>query len=680
MISLVFEVLNATLGTLIGQIKSGVEQADKAQKASLALGQSLGGLSKQLTTSDKLQKNFNRVAKDTAARTDRTLDSVRKGTEELSNSLKVTTTKLGKEYRIAGDTFKETVGNLNKGFEEMVRMGIIDRGKPIKEMTVDNLRGDFTQRMGTVLEGLQAGIELDEIDGSIGDLINEQMLLGGDVKGTAKSLAFLNTTMRMDTRQRDNLVEALRDTRDKFTVSIDTLVDSVDAIKQFIPLFKSAGMENAVGGIIKAAGQLGPEMQQQFKDFAQLMFDPSFEAMQKRSILGVQGFTRAIQGLDEAGVQKAFMEAAQQSSRVVDSMAGDLGTMVEGFSVPVNALGNVAFSIKALGEMDPRKIKESVERVDFANQISVLFDEIFAPFDKFVFSELYDQVLSVTKAMKTVLTPVVQGFASKLSMLFRDDKNVADLFINIYNSMAQIANLFISLAESILSNVGSITDSILGMMKFLPGGDKVVSSLKEGFLRRQRQNPEFAADIEKRDELEKALAEYLQTAPGPRFTPKGETYRSSRRTSDETIMVVGGVTGPRSKFEAELSKVKEDIKKKESGWTGNLGTAFIGLAETLEGISIPLIGAESRREITNALLGDIKENTEDPPDFAEPTMLMTESVKSLGDTLLAITLSNYDEERDIALASLKAQVDIATAIDRDIPPGPGATAIAGGAK
>ena len=51
MLALTFEILNATLGTLIGQIKTQVEQADKAQKASLALGQSLGGLTKQLTIS-----------------------------------------------------------------------------------------------------------------------------------------------------------------------------------------------------------------------------------------------------------------------------------------------------------------------------------------------------------------------------------------------------------------------------------------------------------------------------------------------------------------------------------------------------------------------------------------------------------------------------------------------------
>jgi len=515
MLALTFEILNATLGTLIGQIKTQVEQADKAQKASLALGQSLGGLTKQLTISDKLQKNFNKSAKDSAARTESALRDVRKGTDELARSLNATTAKIGtlgdlkestdklsKSYKesttklgtdlgpikdvaknndslgerlsklnitmdrqgsVLRTSFSESVSKLNQDFNDLVSRGVIDRDKPIKELMVDQFRGDFTQRLGVVFEGLRAGIELDEINGSIGDLINEQMLLGGDVKGTAKSLAFLNTTMRMDTRQRNTLVETLRDTRDKFTVSIDTLVESVDAIKQFIPLFKSAGMESAVGGLVKAAGQLGPEMQQQFKDFAQLMFDPSFEAMQKRSILGVQGFTRAIQGLDEAGVQKAFMDAARQSSRVVDSMAGDLGTMIEGFSVPVNALGNVAYSIKALGEMDPRKVQKQIERANFADQISVLFDEILEPFDKVVFTELYGSIASFMRSLNTVLVPKVQEFSNKLSTLIRDPEAIARVFINIYNSMAKIANLFVSLASLLLNKVGGILDELINI-------------------------------------------------------------------------------------------------------------------------------------------------------------------------------------------------------------------------
>jgi len=681
MIALVFEALNATLGTLIGQIKSGVEQADKAQKASLALGLSLGGLSKQITVSDKLQKNFNRSAKESAARTERTLDGVRKGTEELSNSLKITTTQLGKEYRIAGDTFKETVGNLNKGFEEMVRMGIIERGKPTREMVTDQFRGDFTQRMGTVFEGLQAGIEIDEINSSIGDLINEQILLGGDVKGTAKSLAFLNTTMRMDTRQRDNLVEALRDTRDKFTVSIDTLVDSVDAIKQFIPLFKSAGMENAVGGIIKAAGQLGPEMQQQFKDFAQLMFDPSFEAMQKRSILGVQGFTRAIQGLDEAGVQKAFMAAAQQSSRVVDSMAGDLGTMIEGFSVPVNALGNVAFSIKALGEMDPRKMKEAMQRVSFADQINVLFDELFEPIDRTVFTELYESVLTFMKGLNAVLIPRVREFAQKIRFALQDPEAITKIFLKIYNSMASIANLFISLASTLLANISPIidfaTDFLGGSIDKKLGGASTFQTFNpfsnEGTLSGKmhkeylKGNKEHQADIARLGELREGLHDVIG----------GHVPQLKQLRGINEFINIGGEEKTGRDFYNELIEVKKAIKsREEESPIERISEPLRLLSETLKPLRLPKVTFE---EMQNTL-ADIKDNTEEPPDFAEPTMLMTESVKSLGDTLLAITLSNYDEERDIALASLKAQVDIATAIDRDIPPGPGATAIAGGAK
>lgn len=679
MLALTFELLNATLGTLIGQIKSGVEQADKAQKTSLALGQSLGGLSKQITVSDKLQTKFNKAAKDSAARTQGALKDVRTGTEQLSRSLEITTTKLGTQYRIAGDTFKETVNNLNKGFEDLVQKGIVDRGKPIREMATDQLRGDFTQRLGTIVEGLTAGIELDEIDGSIGKLINEQMLLGGDVKGTAKSLAFLNTTMRMDTKQRGTLVETLRDTRDKFTVSIDTLVESVDAIKQFIPLFKSAGMDSAVGGLVKAAGQLGPEMQQQFKDFAQLMFDPSFEAMQKRSILGVQGFTKAIQGMDEAGVQKTFMDAARQSSRVVDTLAGDLGTMLEGFSVPVNALGNVAYSIKALGEMDPRKMQKQLERANFADQITVLFDELFAPVDSVVFTELYGSIVNFMKSMNAVLIPKVQEFANKISLALKDPEAITKTFLKIYNSMATIANLFISLASTLLANISPVidfvTDFIGGAVDKKMGGSsffETFNPLSKGTTLSGKMNAEYLkndkqhqADIARLDELRGALHDVI----GNHVPLNKQVIRMKEFTN------IGGEVKTGRDFYIEMQEVKKAIKSREENPGQRLTEPLRLLSETLKPLQLPHVTFE---QIQNTL-ADIKDNTEEPLDFAEPTMIMTESVKSLGDALLAITLSNYDEERDIALASLKAQVDIANKINQDISPGPAAT-LMGGAK
>jgi len=674
-VALVFEALTATLGTLIGQIKSGVEQADKAQKASLALGQSIGGLSKQITISDKLQKNVNKAAKDSAARTESALRDVKTGTEQLSQSLEITTTKLGTQYRIAGDTFKETVNNLNKGFEELIQRGVIERGKPTREMVTDQFRGDFTQRLGTIVEGLKAGIEIDEIDKSIGGLINEQMLLGGDVKATAKFLALLNTTMRMDTRQRSELVETLRDTRDKFGVSIDVLVESVDAIKQFIPLFKSAGMENAVGGLIKAAGQLGPEMQQQFKDFAQLMFDPSFEAMQKRSILGVQGFTRAIQSLDEAGVQKAFMAAAQQSSRVVDSMAGDLGTMIEGFSVPVNALGNVAFSIKALGEMDPRKLKEAIQRVSFADQINVLFDELFEPIDSVVFTELYQSVVTFMKGLNAVLIPRVREFAERIRFALQDPEAITKIFLKIYNSMANIANLFIGLASTLLANISPLidfaTDFIGGTIdKKLGGspwyqtynplseGTTLSGKMREEFLKNNKQHQ---ADIKRLEKLSEITNQSAREAAS-----RGENFNRKPVIMDGQATTLGRLI-------EEQTALRKKVTQMEENPTERISEPLRLLSESLKPLRLPQVTFE---EMQNTL-ADIKDNTEEPPDFAEPTMIMTESVKSLGDTLLAITLSNYDEERDIALASLKAQVDIATAVDRDIPPGPGATAIGG---
>tara|TARA_R100000951_G_scaffold65649_2_gene55399 strand:- start:26728 stop:28764 length:2037 start_codon:yes stop_codon:yes gene_type:complete len=678
MLALTFELLNATLGTLIGQIKSGVEQADKAQKTSLALGQSLGGLSKQITVSDKLQTKFNKAAKDSAARTQGALKDVRTGTEQLSRSLEITTTKLGTQYRIAGDTFKETVNNLNKGFEDLVQKGIVDRGKPIREMATDQLRGDFTQRLGTIVEGLTAGIELDEIDGSIGKLINEQMLLGGDVKGTAKSLAFLNTTMRMDTKQRGTLVETLRDTRDKFTVSIDTLVESVDAIKQFIPLFKSAGMDSAVGGLVKAAGQLGPEMQQQFKDFAQLMFDPSFEAMQKRSILGVQGFTKAIQGMDEAGVQKTFMDAARQSSRVVDTLAGDLGTMLEGFSVPVNALGNVAYSIKALGEMDPRKMQKQLERANFADQITVLFDELFAPVDSVVFTELYGSIVNFMKSMNAVLIPKVQEFANKISLALKDPEAITKTFLKIYNSMATIANLFISLASTLLANISPIIDfatTFIGKTidKKLGGSSwlQTINPMSKGTTLSGKMNAEYLknneqhqADIKRLEKLREITTQATLEA-----LPRKENLHTKPITlADGRVTTLGSLI-------KEQTALRKKVTQMEENPTERISEPLRLLSQTLKPLQLPHITFE---QIQNTL-ADIKDNTEEPPDFAEPTMIMTESVKSLGDALLAITLSNYDEERDIALASLKAQVDIANKINQDISPGPAAT-LMGGAK
>ena len=746
MLALTFELLNATLGTLVGQIKTQVEQADKAQKASLALGQSLGGLTRQLTLSDKLQKNFNKSAKDSAAKTESALRDVRRGTDELARSLDATTSKIGtlgdlkestdklsRSYKEStnklgtdlgpikdvakrddslaerisklditmdrqGDltrtSFSETVDKLNKDFNELVSRGVIDRDKPITELMVDQFRGDFTQRLGVVFEGLRAGIELDEINGSIGNLINEQMLLGGDVKGTAKSLAFLNTTMRMDTRQRDVLVETLRDTRDKFTVSIDTLVQSVDAIKQFIPLFKSAGIDSAVGGLVKAAGQVGPELQQQFKDFAQLVFDPSFEAMQKRSILGIQGFTKAIQGMDEAGVQKAFMDAARQSSRVVDSMAGNLENMIEGFSVPVNALGNVAFSIKALGEMDPRKMQKQIERANFANQISVLFDEILEPFDKVIFTELYGSIASFMKAMNTVLVPKVQEFANKLSTLIRDPEAIAKVFINIYNSMAKIANLFISLASVLLDNVGGLIDELVMIGSSPPMkawkaisdgenpftyktmGEKMESQLREnitGPLKKQRD--ELKTQLEQQGIItrfgymsyEAEKKKFDRAVEVLKTNDRGETYTMYKR---QTMMGAEGV--------AMLKDLEQQIEEAKSvSLEDNIGTVIQGVSQMLDEFKIAQLDPDEQLRVISEYLKEIEVNTEEPVDFSEPTMIMNESMKSLSDTLLTITLSNYDEERDIALASLKAQVDIADRVNRDIPTRSDATLIGG---
>jgi hypothetical protein len=148
---------------------------------------------------------------------------------------------------------------------------------------------------------------------------------------------------------------------------------------------------------------------------------------------------------------------------------------------------------------------------------------------------------------------------------------------------------------------------------------------------------------------------------------KGEIYSKYKH---ETMMAADGF--------AMLKDLERQIEEARSGsFEDNFGTVVQGVSQMLDEFKIEQLNPDEQLRIMNEYLNDIKENTEEPPDFAEPTMIMTESVKSLGDTLLAITLSNYDEERDIALASLKAQVDIANVIGKDIPPGPGATAIGG---
>ena len=49
---------------------------------------------------------------------------------------------------------------------------------------------------------------------------------------------------------------------------------------------------------------------------------------------------------------------------------------------------------------------------------------------------------------------------------------------------------------------------------------------------------------------------------------------------------------------------------------------------------------------------------------------METSIQSLGDAIMAVTLSNIDEERDIALAQLRQLVEINEATPGDMPTAP----------
>lgn len=329
--------------------------------------------------------------------------------------------------------------------------------------SIKGLRGSFGTRLQAGLAALNAGFQ-GNIE-SVGKLINQQQLTGGNFRKTAAGLAKLETAMGLTRGQTSDLAEAMLETSQTFGVSTDKLVASLDALSESMPILTEAGLAGVPGAVAAMAGRVGPQMEQELKRVMGFLFDPSMETQGKLAALGL-GNLRERMAAGQNPLD-AFLDAIPQASNVIGQLGGDLSQFYAGFSVPLKMFGPVAKDFIALQKaMSARNMVEVRNQAEFFEQISVLKSEILAPLDMVFSQKLYPATLKFVQIIKESLSPLVERIRGKIEEIFSDPEEAFKGFID-YADLIQTQ--LINAVNSLITGVNFFTEAAIRFVEFIDG-------------------------------------------------------------------------------------------------------------------------------------------------------------------------------------------------------------------
>ena len=488
--------------------------------------------------------------------------------------------------------------------------------------SIKGLRGSFGTRLQAGLAALNAGFQ-GNIE-SVGKLINQQQLTGGNFRKTAAGLAKLETTMGLTRGQTSDLAEAMLETNQTFGVSTDKLVASLDALSESMPILTEAGLAGVPGAVAAMAGRVGPQMEQELKRVMGFLFDPSMETQGKLAALGLGNLRERMSSGQNP--LDAFLDAIPQASNVIGQLGGDLSQFYAGFSVPLKMFGPVAKDFIALQKaMSARNIVEISNQAEFFEQIGVLKNEILAPLDQIFSEKFFPVVLNFVKILKEATTPLVQQGVEKLKEFLSNPKEALGIFARVIDpivtKMAEVTNVLINSMNVAARAMLSFTDRLV-MLKLVDPAT-------------------LDGDLYKNIEFQRKRAKELDFQVKNMLTQEdlfGRKSPHAHLTGKARERMLDSLTIAKKIAEANVKTLEERAGK------------FI--KEALLGDGIPNVPVPERmfQSAMERLATETAENTAVTAEHTDPDKLkdkipfmLDASITSLGDALLAISRRAVEE-------------------------------------
>ena len=480
--------------------------------------------------------------------------------------------------------------------------------------SIKGLRGSFGTRLQAGLAALNAGFQ-GNIE-SVGKLINQQQLTGGNFRKTAAGLAKLETTMGLTRGQTSDLAEAMLETSQTFGVSTDKLVASLDALSESMPILTEAGLAGVPGAVAAMAGRVGPQMEQELKRVMGFLFDPSMETQGKLAALGLGNLRERM----SAGQNPldAFLDAIPQASNVIGQLGGDLSQFYAGFSVPLKMFGPVAKDFIALQKaMSARNMVEVRNQAEFFEQISVLKSEILAPLDRLFSDKLFPKVLQFVDLLGRVAKPIIEDIEKGLTEFFEDPGVKFKTFIGFLD---ETALNFTKVINGLITGVNFMTEA---MITFVGQLNQMNVSIA---------GKEFGISME--TEEMRAIKKQIQEA-------ENKLFSMSDQDAETGLPTFNGGLGIR----IQQMKIAELQKEYDNFFTDFAKNAKIGhIEERTSRFSKAVAEREaemSKRTAENTAA--IAEHT-DPDKLKDKIPFMLDaSITSLSDALLAISRRAVEE-------------------------------------
>ena len=319
---------------------------------------------------------------------------------------------LRRTLRELESTIRESFADFNK-FERAAASLGMDYGTASTRLadSMEGLRGGIDQQLAAALTATEAGL-MGNTQG-INQLINQQRLTGLSGAKTAKTMAALENELGMSREATNALGPQIIDLGKKFSISTDTLVDSIGGLSSSFRTLNLVGIGDQFAGTMTLLqAEFGEGNSKILGQFMTEFLNPSLDTLGRLSALGVEDLRRqALAEKDQRKqaelIKKAMVMAADKATQFVGSSEESLllaGVLRESF-------GEIPGIAKQLSNSLERGLNEEQKvTADFFNTLNNLKDEALSPL-KQLFMDLMAEIKPLLPEFSAFVKEGLQTFA-----------------------------------------------------------------------------------------------------------------------------------------------------------------------------------------------------------------------------------------------------------------------------
>lgn len=365
---------------------------------------------------------------------------------------------LTKALQLVGNQVKAAFDFADKAQKSSLALGkTFEQSRKELGGTMQGLRGDISQKFGAAIAGMEEGLQGNTA--GIARLINQQQLTGTGFANTAKTMAKLESTLGLSRDQTNVLSNSLISTSQRWSISTDKLVESIDALAATFPAQDLAGMgDKVVGAMTELQGELGPQMAGPLNSVMKSIMDTSLEGYANLQKMGIGDIRERLSAAKNQ--QEALMilrEGIQRAAGTVGVLAGGADKFFGQIGIAQKVMGGAALDFATVAKnFGKRTENEGDQAKDFGKTLENLKNEILAPFHDFMASKFYPIFIEVSDALSAVSTAVVKGFSEWFDKVIPDGKK----------SFQDISLLIVDTVAGWINKIGYFLDDLeKGLMK-----------------------------------------------------------------------------------------------------------------------------------------------------------------------------------------------------------------------